>query len=128
MGLSKIEALKWVGAFGRGFDRTTPPYYGVNRFDVRPEDLVAVVSNADVQKGLAKMIGGEPESWSERDNGEFVRVTWIMSYPDGVNSRGSGPSAIWRMRSFFRTWFEFCALVENYEWSLTSELPSTTGD
>ena len=40
MGLSKIEALKWIGAFGRGFDRTTAPYYGVNIFDVRPEHLV----------------------------------------------------------------------------------------
>jgi hypothetical protein len=128
VGLSKIEALKWTGAFGRGFSRTTAPYYGVNIFDVRPEHLEAVVANVGVQKRLAKRVGGEPESWSERDNGGLVRVEWIMSYPNGVNSHGSGPLAIWRMRSFFSTWFEFCGLIESYEWFLTTELSSDAGD
>ena len=126
MGLSKIEALKWTVAFGRGFNRTTAPYYGVNKFDTRPENLRAVVVNVDVQKGLAKTLGGELESWSERDNGELVRIVWIMSYPNGINSRGSNPFSIWTMRSFFPIWFEFCGLIESYEWFLTPELPSRT--
>ena len=126
MGLSKIEALKWAGAFGRGFRRTTAPYYGVNTFDVRPELLEAVVLNVGVQSSLAKAIGAEPESWSERDNGGLVRVAWILSYPNGINTRGSGPLAIWRMRSFVPTWFEFCGLIENYEWFVTTELSSST--
>ena len=86
--MSKIEALKWAGAFGRGFDRATAPYYGVNVFDVRPEYLEAVVANVGVQKRLAEEIGAELESWSERDHSGLVRVIWIMSYPQGVNARG----------------------------------------
>ena len=128
MGLTRIEAVKWIGAFGRGFHRATAPYYGVNRFALRPEQMEAVVANVAVQKGLAKMIGGETESWSERDDGGLVRVAWIVSYPNGLNSHGSGPLAIWRMRSFFPTWFEFCGLIESYEWSVATELPSSTGD
>ena len=91
MGMPKIEALKWALAFGRGFGAATAPYYGVNTFDVRPEFLKAVVANVDVQSTLARTIGAEPESWSERDNGGLVRVAWVMSYPSGINSRGSGP-------------------------------------
>ena len=128
MGLSKIDALKWMGAFGPGFQRATAPYYGVNIFDVRPEHLEDVIKNVAVQKGLAKMIGGEPESWSERENGALTRITWIMSYPDGVQLRGPRPVAIWRMRSFFPTWLKFCGLIESYEWSVTSELSSATED
>ena len=126
MGLTRIEAVKWLGAFGSSFHRATAPYYGVNRFALFPEHMEAVVANVDVQKGLAKMIGGEIESWSERGNGGLVHVVWIMSYPNGVNSRGSGPLAILRMRSFFPTWFEFCGLIESYEWSVTPELSSRT--
>ncbi len=122
MSLTRIEAVKWIGTFGRGFHRATAPYYGVNSFALFPEHMEAVVANVDVQKGLAKMIGGVIESWSERDDGGLVHVVWIMSYPNGVNSRGSGPLAIWRMRSFFPTWFEFCGLIESYEWSVTPEL------
>ena len=59
MGLSKLEALKWAGSFGRGFSATTAPYYGVNTFDVRPEHLEAVVANVGVQTRLAKTIRGE---------------------------------------------------------------------
>ena len=86
MGLSKIETLRWAGAFGRGFRGATAPYYGVNTFDLRPENLEAVVANVGVQTRLAKMIGGEPQSWSERDTGRLLRVAWIMSYPNGINS------------------------------------------
>ena len=56
MSLSKIEALKWTGAFGRGFHHATAPYYGVNLFDVRAEHMEAVVDNVTVQKGLAKLL------------------------------------------------------------------------
>ena len=122
MGLSRLEALRWVVAFGRGFGGTTAPYFGVNKFDVRAESLEPVVANVGVQTNLATTIGGEPKSWSQRDDGELIRVVWVMSYPDGINSRGSGPMAIWRMRSFFPAWFEFCGLIERYEWSVTTEL------
>ena len=128
MGLSKLEALKWTGAFGRGFRGATAPYYGVNVFDVRPECMEAVVANVGAQSELAKTIGAEPESWSQRDNGGLVRVVWVMYYPNGINSHGSGPTAMWRLRSFFPTWFEFCGLLESYEWSVTTELPSGTED
>jgi len=128
VGLSRIEAAKWVGAFGKGFRGATAPYYGLNSFAVRPEHLEAVIDNVEVQKGLAKMIGGEIESWTEREDGDLVRIVWIMSYPNGLNPYGSGPLAIWRMRSFFPTWFEFCGLIESYEWSIATELPSSTAD
>ena len=128
MGLSRIEAAKWIGAFGKGFRGATAPYYGVNSFAVRRESMEAVVANVAVQKSLARSIGGEIESWAERDDGALVQVLWIMSYPNGVNSRGSGPLAVWRMRSFFPTWFEFCGLIESYEWSIATEPPSKTGD
>ena len=126
MALSKIEALRWTGAFGRGFRDATAPYYSVNTFDVRPENLEAVIANVRVQTRLAKTIGAEPRSWSERDNGGLVRVQWIMAYPAGINSRGSGPLAMWRMRSFFPAWFEFCRLIESYEWFVTTELSPST--
>ena len=87
-----------------------------------------MVANVGVQTSLAETIGGEPESWSQHENGKLIGVAWIMSYPNGVNSRGSGPLAIWRMRSFFSTWFEFCGLIESYEWFLTTELSSGTRD
>lgn len=126
MGLSKIEALKWTAAFGKGFNSATAPYYGVNVIDVRPENLEALLANVAAQTVLAKQIGAEPQSLSERDNGEFVRVVWIFSYPNGLNSQGTSPMAIWKMRSFFPTWFEFCRLVETYEWSIETELPPST--
>ena len=126
MGLSKIEALKWVGAFGKGFGEATAPYYGVNIFDVRPEHLEALVANVELQNGLARSIGAQLKSWTERDNRGLVRVAWIMSYQNGINPSGSGPLAIWRMRSFFPIWFEFCGLIESYEWFVTTELSSST--
>ena len=118
--------MRWAGAFGRGFRATTAPYYGVNTFDVRPEHLEAVIANVRVQTRLAKTIGGKPESWSERDDGGLVRVRWIMAYPTGINPRGSGILAMWRMRSFFPAWLEFCGLIENYEWFVTTELSPST--
>ena len=126
MSLSRIEAARWIGAFGAGFHRAAAPYYGVNTFAFRPEQMEAVVANVGVQKGLAKTIGGENESWSECDDGGLVHVVWIMSYPNGLNSHGSGPSAVWRMRSFFPTWFQFCGLIESYEWCVATEPSSIT--
>ena len=128
MGLSRIEALKWVRVFGKEFGDTAAPYYGVNLFDVRPEDMEAVAANVAVQTGLAQIIGGQHEAWSERDDGGRVRVVWIMSYPHGVNSRGAGPLAIWRLRRFFPTWFEFCGLIGSYEWFIATELASSTDE
>ncbi len=128
MGLSRIEAAKWIGAFRRGFHIATAPYYGVNSFAVRRESMEAVVANIGVQRSLARSLGGEIESWEERDDGALVQVRWIMSYPNGVSSHGSGPLAVWRMRSFFPTWFEFCGLIESYEWSIATEPPSRTAD
>ena len=92
--LSRIEAVKWIGAFGAGFQRATAPYYGGNTFALRPEQMEAVVANVGVQRGLAQAIGGEIESWSECDGSGLVHVVWIMSYPNGLNSHGSGPLAI----------------------------------
>jgi hypothetical protein len=123
--LSKLEALKWVGTFGKEFGESTAPYYGVNIFDVRPERLEAVVANVSLQRTLAKTIGAQPKSWSECHNGGLVRVAWIMSYPNGIVLRGSGPLAIWRMRSFFPIWFQFCALIESYKWFVVTELSSS---
>ena len=121
--LSPVESVEYARQIADGV--AAAHRSGFTHGDLRPENVFITKAGKIkvIDFGLAETIGGEHESWSQRDNREFVR---IVSYPKGINSRGSGPAAIWRMRSFFPAWFAFCGLIENYEWFVSTELPSNT--
>ena len=123
MGLPALEADVLALRFSKEFMDTPAPYYGVNIIEVNNENWHAFVEETKkADESIKTNLGGHCHLWTVRDHGDRKKVLYVNYYPENVGHLNT--QEIFQMPEVRDFWLGWCALVERWEWFVTSEEPS----
>ena len=121
MAIPESEIKAWLTIFGGEFVGTSPPFYGINLYDVPVENWEKFKTNLREQYEYVKMISGRSHLWAVRDHGSFKRVIWINYYPEGA--KPIGPGVVEKLEEEGNPCFaEGCRLITWYQWFTATEV------